>query len=261
MPCWAQVRGAQATPPSGRTVLLPPQRLARPPPPHDEGAGHPPSPLHSRRLPQPSATGPQFAPAAVQLRGMHAPVPPHWPKVPPPPQVCGVGQPPTGLQSSRPPQPSAITPHPMFAEAQVRGTQPAVPPHLLGAPPPPQVCGAVQAPQFSSPPQPSPAGPQSKASCPQVLGTQVPSPAPAPAPPPPPAGKVRPPPLPPEAPPSPPTVPPPPVNPTADGLSHSQPDNDRISAKATSSVVRNGLDLGRSPAWSPLEEGTSLPSL
>ena len=34
------------------------------------------------------------------------------------------------------------------------------PPQTLGVPPPPQVCGAVQVPHWTMPPQPSPMGPQ-----------------------------------------------------------------------------------------------------
>ncbi len=44
------------------------------------------------------------------------------------------------------------------------------PPQTLGAPPPPQMAGAAQAPHWSSPPQPSPTGPQSPPA--QVRGTQ-----------------------------------------------------------------------------------------
>jgi hypothetical protein len=49
----------------------------------------------------------------------------------------------------------------------------ALPPHLLGVPPPPQVCGGVQVPHWSTPPQPSPAGPHSTACCAQVRGVQA----------------------------------------------------------------------------------------
>jgi hypothetical protein len=41
--------------------------------------------------------------------------------------------------------------------AAVSGTQPFAPPQTLGVPPPPQLSGAVQVPQSSVPPQPSPA--------------------------------------------------------------------------------------------------------
>jgi hypothetical protein len=44
--------------------------------------------------------------------------------------------------------------------AQVAGVQSGEP-QTLGSPPPPQVCGAVQSPQESRLPQPSPTCPQS----------------------------------------------------------------------------------------------------
>jgi hypothetical protein len=43
----------------------------------------------------------------------------------------------------------------------------------LATPLPPQVDGAVQVPQLSSPPHPSPAWPQSNPSAAQVVGVQV----------------------------------------------------------------------------------------
>ena len=43
--------------------------------------------------------------------------------------------------------------------AIVAGMHAAVPPHTLGVPPPPHVCGGVQGPQSSSPPHPSATGP------------------------------------------------------------------------------------------------------
>jgi hypothetical protein len=63
-------------------------------------------------------------------------------------------------QSTVPPQPSAMGPHWMLRDAQsavVSFTQPSVPLQRPGvAPPPPQVCGAVQLPQSAvRPPQPS----------------------------------------------------------------------------------------------------------
>src|SRR5206468_2232718 len=87
-------------------------------------------------------------------------------------------------QLSEPPQPSPAGPQPMPTWAQVLGTQPAppsgsvpvpVPPQTLDWPPPPQLCGVVQVPQLSNPPQPSATGPQlappSIASA-QLFGTQ-----------------------------------------------------------------------------------------
>src|SRR6185436_6983797 len=75
----------------------------------------------------------------------------------------------------RPPQPSAIGPQSLPALAHVVGTQPAVPPHTLGVPPPPHVWGAVHAPQLAMrPPQPSAAGPQVAPSAAHVVGTHAP---------------------------------------------------------------------------------------
>ena len=48
-------------------------------------------------------------------------------------------------------------------------------PHLPGVPPPPQVCGAVQLPHCRTPPHPSPAGPHSRPSFWQVVGTHLPA--------------------------------------------------------------------------------------
>src|SRR5262245_12443196 len=47
----------------------------------------------------------------------------------------------------------------MPCEAHVSGTQPLLPPHALGTPPPPHVSGATQSPHSRTPPQPSPVGP------------------------------------------------------------------------------------------------------
>jgi hypothetical protein len=129
-----QVRGTHA-------LLLPatPHTLARPPPPQVWPAGQVP---HIRSPPQPSATAPQLAPALAQVLRTHAtaasvaPPDPHIPGRPPPPQLCPSGQLP---QSSCPPQPSPAGPQLTPSAAQVRGTQPEVPPHWLSRPPPPQV--------------------------------------------------------------------------------------------------------------------------
>jgi hypothetical protein len=48
----------------------------------------------------------------------------------------------------------------------------SAPPQTLGVPPPPHIAGAVQLPQWSRFPQPSPTGPQFAAACVQVRGTQ-----------------------------------------------------------------------------------------
>jgi hypothetical protein len=84
---------------------------------------------------------------------------PHWPGVPPPPQISGKVQVPQGMT---PPQPSADTPQFCPAAQFVSGTQGVtLSPHWLGTPPPPQISGNVQVPQFSvRPPQPSDCWPQ-----------------------------------------------------------------------------------------------------
>jgi len=67
--------------------------------------------------------------------------------MPPLPQVCGAVQAP---QVSVPPQPSGTVPQFLPCAAQVVGVHAGggVPrPQTLAIPPPPQVCGAVQAPQ------------------------------------------------------------------------------------------------------------------
>ena len=46
-------------------------------------------------------------------------------------------------------------------------------PHWLSTPPPPQVAGAVQVPQWSVPPQPSPGEPQPTPRVEQSVGMQV----------------------------------------------------------------------------------------
>jgi hypothetical protein len=56
-------------------------------------------------------------------------------------------------------------------------------PQTLGVPAPPQVFGAEQVPHWSSPPQPSPIGPQSPAA--QTFGTQAGAPHTLATPPPP----------------------------------------------------------------------------
>jgi hypothetical protein len=47
-----------------------------------------------RSPPQPSATGPQFAPTDAQVLGVQLSLPPHTLGVPPPPQYWGAVQPP-----------------------------------------------------------------------------------------------------------------------------------------------------------------------
>jgi hypothetical protein len=88
---------------------------------------------------------------------------PHRLGVPPPPQMYGALHVP---QSSRPPQPSPTAPQFAPTSVQLRGVHaaPLSPtyglPQTLGTPPPPQMYGALHAPQSSKPPQPSPTGPQ-----------------------------------------------------------------------------------------------------
>ncbi len=48
-----------------------------------------------------------------------------------------------------------------------------LPPHTLGTPPPPHVCGDVQVPQFSVPPQPFDTDPQFFPSAEHVVGVQL----------------------------------------------------------------------------------------
>src|SRR5580700_5612147 len=90
---------------------------------------------------------------------------PHCPGVPPPPQITFPEHDP---HWSKFPHPSPAGPQVKDCDAQEIGLQrvvpsgprPLLPPHLL-KPPPPQNCGATQAPHISNPPQPSPAYPQS----------------------------------------------------------------------------------------------------
>src|SRR5438874_1495323 len=97
--------------------------------------------------PQPSPCKPHVKPCCTQLFGVQPP--PHWPGVPPPPQVWPDGH-----------------------DPQPPGAQP--PPHTPAAPPPPQLWPAGQAPQLSLPPQPSPCSPHVKPCCAHVFGTQPP---------------------------------------------------------------------------------------
>jgi hypothetical protein len=67
--------------------------------------------------PQPSATGPQLAPAWAQVLGVQG-MPPHTLGLPPPPQVWGAVQSP---QLMMPPQPSPMGPQLALTSAQVTG--------------------------------------------------------------------------------------------------------------------------------------------
>jgi hypothetical protein len=75
---------------------------------------------------------------------------------PPPPQSSPVGHvPPSGAQATTPPQPLAWTPQFIPAEHFVTGMHAAVPPQMLGVPPPPHVAGPEHDPQSLLPPHPS----------------------------------------------------------------------------------------------------------
>jgi hypothetical protein len=65
-----------------------------------------------------------------------------------------------------------MVPQSALAEAQVRGVHMGAP-QTPGVPAPPQVCGAVQVPQFCVPPQPSPETPQDRPSAAQFFGVQA----------------------------------------------------------------------------------------
>jgi hypothetical protein len=145
----AQVRGLQ-TP-----LSMLPHWPSTPPPPQVWPAGQDPQ---LSVPPQPSPAGPQPMPSLAQVSGTQQ-APPQTPSTPPPPQTS---QPEQVPQFRLPPQPSPAGPQLKPCFAQVVGVQvpESMTPHWPSTPPPPQVCGAVQTPQLSVPPQPSPAGPQ-----------------------------------------------------------------------------------------------------
>ncbi len=89
--------------------------------------------------PQPSATGPQFAPASWQVVGVQFGLP-HWFGVPPPPQVVLPLHVPQ--LAVTPPQPSASTPHVAPSSAHVFGVQFGSP-QIPAVPPPPHDCGGA----------------------------------------------------------------------------------------------------------------------
>jgi hypothetical protein len=89
---------------------------------------------------------------------------------PAPPHDSPLGQAAPVPHVTVPPQPSAITPQFIGmpdevtqTELALAGTQPAVPPHTFGVPPPPHVAGGEQVTHGAgmTPPHPSPCGPQS----------------------------------------------------------------------------------------------------
>lgn len=172
-PTPAQLRATHGLPASAAPPV--PQTLGVPPPPQVVPDAQAP---HISNPPQPSATGPQLAPVPAHVRATHAlpastapPVPQTLGR-PPPPQVWPAAQVP---HINNPPQPSDTGPHVAPAPAQVRATQLPPPgvPHWLARPPPPQVCGAAQVPHISSPPQPSPTGPQVAPTLAQVRGAHA----------------------------------------------------------------------------------------
>jgi hypothetical protein len=158
-------------------------------------------------LPQPLLTGPQSAAppvpvhAVVSRMGVQTGGPASIVVVPPSgrgttvvePQTFGTPAPPHDSPLGQgapvphvtvPPQPSAITPQfigmPVEVtqtELGVAGTQPAVPPHTFGVPPPPHVAGGVHVTHGAgmTPPHPSPCGPQSEETLGSlhVLGVQL----------------------------------------------------------------------------------------
>src|SRR4051812_43916919 len=90
---------------------------------------------------------PQFLPCMAQVTGLQ----PHLLATPPPPQVLGIAQ--KLPQSMTLPQPSEIVPHWAPSSAQFFGEHGRLPQRF--APSPPQISGAVHAPQLTIPPQPS----------------------------------------------------------------------------------------------------------
>jgi hypothetical protein len=147
--------------------------------------------------PQPSGMLPQFFPCAAQVVGVQPPpvwqvplvhvwptgqehviVPPqpsesdpHLLPTPPEPQDSGTQagwhvpllvalhvSPDVQLQLSEAPHPSGIVPQ--LSPVLPAGHVLVVHPHWFAVPPPPQVCGAVQVPQFTVPPWPSGIVPQ-----------------------------------------------------------------------------------------------------
>jgi hypothetical protein len=159
--------------------LPPPQRFATPPPPQMSGELHEPQLIEP---PQPSPIQPQFAFALAHVVGVQttpasfAYALPQTLGTPPPPQMYGAVQVP---QSSRPPQPSPTGPQFAPALAHVFGVQTTPAsfaygfPHTLGTPAPPQMYGALQVPQSSEPPQPSPMRPQLAPAVAHVFGVQT----------------------------------------------------------------------------------------
>ncbi len=145
-----------------------------PPPPQDWPAGQLPQPP-AIKLPQPSPAGPQDRCCAAQVCGTQAPESgaPQVPGLPPPPQVCPLGQLPQP-PAIKLPQPSPAGPHERCCSAQVRGTHtpPSGVPQTPGVPPPPHVSPVGHEPQSSALPQPSLLGPHVSPSAAHVLGAQ-----------------------------------------------------------------------------------------
>jgi hypothetical protein len=161
---------------TGTQPELPPHTLSVPPPPHVSGAVQvpqlyvPPHPLLWRpqlKTPLPQATvwemGTQRStPPSITPPSDRTLSPPQTLGCPPPPHVAGAVQvPPSGLQVTAPPQPSATTPQFIWLGHAASGMHPELPPHTLCVPPPPHVSGAVQGPPHETvPPQPLLSTPQ-----------------------------------------------------------------------------------------------------
>jgi hypothetical protein len=127
-PTWAHVFGTQV---GG----APPHTLGNPPPPQISGGVQ--VPQLAVRPPQPSLTGPQFAPTSAQVFLAHGgTLLPHTLGLPPPPQYSPATV--HAPQSTSAPQPSATGPQLNPIWAQVFGVQ-LTPPQTFGTPPPPQV--------------------------------------------------------------------------------------------------------------------------
>src|SRR6185436_6357893 len=136
-----------------------PQTPGTPPPPQVSPAALQAG--QSSVPPQPSPILPQYWPLGRVQVSFWQPtgVEPHTPGVPPPPQVCPLGQPPQSLVL---PQPSPIRPqYWLVSVVQATAVQPPAAPQTWGVPAPPQVWPEGQSPGQSRVwPQPSPMVPQ-----------------------------------------------------------------------------------------------------
>lgn len=151
-------RGCVTADVSGHFGPSEPQTFACPLKPQVWPGGHCPQ---SRRPPQPSEIGPQFAPACAHVRGVHA-----WTQTPFLHESAPSQLPQSGVS---PPHPSATWPHVAPSSLHVRGVH-GIFPHLPGTPPAPQPMPGGQSPHCTSPPQVSAVGPHSTPSCGHVFG-------------------------------------------------------------------------------------------